>query len=741
MTESAEKEKDEHPSSGNGGPDGDVMRGTIAGESTSRSEEVDEFGLPVRRRTQPLAGADESDNEDDEGGFHDAQEERIASNRDSEVPGEANEPKEPEKPKEGQPQESALVGNEKPDHPYKEAVKDAELPASTQLDVKDALGIVHGMSKMAPDPEPAAKSEPSSSERLDPETSQTEPKRDSTPREGKKSNASDGGQEMVEKGELHKDLSPEEPATNKRRDPRGSHGVSEWSHQKMALHDDDVSDDGNTADLDWQDMPAFAEYDLYDDDGRLVARGKADSDEDDEGPKLGGAAKGYTRVQIDDDAKSATSMDENTNYLFKDKGTNVVDEDEEQRDPLAQMQATKDLLTEGQRIAYVGVTRLAMYQMENELGDIQGTKATVKTIRMAHEAIKMWGQKMMVRLYSHMDIDSAEQVMIEQLAEHGVHAADLVPPLMQNARVANPMAESPSSSRPSISKQSPERKSSVPPSPNPSATPPPPAYKEHMDDELPDVRTPSQMPTSAKIDLDLRWTVLCDLFLVLIADSMYDARSRLLLERVGQAMDISWVDICRFEKRVIDALEMQEAAVKENWDEADHMENRRKLALKKKYMMMGLATVGGSLVIGLSAGLLAPVIGAGLAAGFTTIGVAGTGGFLGGVGGTALITSGAVASGGIIAGRASHRRTGAVKTFEYRPLHNNKRVNLIVTVAGWMNGKVDDVRLPFSTVDPIMGDLYSVLWEPEMLQSMGQTINILATEVGCPSTHCRLAVA
>jgi hypothetical protein len=55
-------------------------------------------------------------------------------------------------------------------------------------------------------------------------------------------------------------------------------------------------------------------------------------------------------------------------------------------------------------------------------------------------------------------------------------------------------------------------------------------------------------------------------------------------------------------------LEMQEAGDKENWNEAEHMENRRKLALKRKYMMMGLATVGGSLVIGLSAGLLAPVI-------------------------------------------------------------------------------------------------------------------------------------
>ncbi len=341
--------------------------------------------------------------------------------------------------------------------------------------------------------------------------------------------------------------------------------------------------------------------------------------------------------------------------------------------------------------------------------------------------------------------------MIEQLAEHGVQPRDLSPALMQNSRVKNPMADTSSSKADATSltagaiplaqvNADGEAASTptLPPQPEEFASPPPP-YREHEGEDLPVVRTPSQMPTTKSIDIDLRWTVLCDLFLVLISDSIYDARSRLLLERVGSVMDINSLDICRFEKRVTDALEMQEAASKENWNEDEHKETRRKMAMKRRMVMMGLATVGGSLVIGLSAGLLAPVIGAGLAAGFTTIGVAGTSGFLAGAGGAAIITSGAAVSGGVIAVRASNRRTGAVKTFEYRPLHNNKRVNLIVTVSGWMNGKVDDVRLPFSTVDPIMGDIYSVLWEPEMLQSMGDTINILATEVSfVPYNACLL---
>ncbi|KAI9680032.1 MAG: hypothetical protein M1817_005048 [Caeruleum heppii] len=521
---------------------------------------------------------------------------------------------------------------------------------------------------------------------------------------------------------------------------RASGGASEWSHQQVVPQKPDLEELGHRKDEEeWQEMPAFAPFDLYDDDGKLIAREAADSDDETAAYNgLGGASKGYTRVNLDEDAQSATSMDENTRYLFENaKGPTADEDDEEARDPLAQLQATKDLLTEPQKIAYVGVTRVGMVEMMNELEAIEGTRATKKDLRLASESLKMWGQKMMVRLYAHMEISSAEQVMIEQLAEHGVQPADLTPTLMQNSRVKNPMAsksegELPQDTpRPEQSESSDTKDDPAPfnrPESDDEAEDPPPAYEKDSSTEMPEVRMPSQLPKTQSIEIDLRWTVLCDLFLVLIADSVYDARSRTLLERVGSFLDVPWLELCRFEKRVTDALEMQEAADKESWDESEHLENRRKLATKRRIMMMGLATVGGSLVIGLSAGLLAPVIGAGIAAGFTTIGVAGTSGFLAGTGGAAVITTLGVTTGGTIAVRASSRRTGHVRTFEYRPLHNNKRVNLILTVAGWMNGKVDDVRLPYSTVDPIMGDVYSLLWEPEMLQSMGQTINILATE-------------
>lgn len=183
-------------------------------------------------------------------------------------------------------------------------------------------------------------------------------------------------------------------------------GVSGWSHQALAPQNEKKED--HHEDEGWQEMPALAQYDLYDDDGRLIARQAVETDEPANAyTGLGGAGKGYTRVQIDEDALSATSMDDNTDYLFKPRDGEAIEDEDEQRDPLAQMQATKDLLTEGQRIAYVGVTRLAMATMVKELEDIEVTKGIKKELRVAVESMKMWTQQMMVRVYKHMEIDSS----------------------------------------------------------------------------------------------------------------------------------------------------------------------------------------------------------------------------------------------------------------------------------------------------------------------------------------------
>lgn len=46
-----------------------------------------------------------------------------------------------------------------------------------------------------------------------------------------------------------------------------------------------------------------------------------------------------------------------------------------------------------------------------------------------------------------------------------------------------------------------------------------------------------------------------------------------------------------------------------------------------------------------------------------------------------------------------------------------------------MTSVQDDVRLPFSVLDPIVGDVFSVRWEPEMMEEMGNALKILSGEV------------
>ncbi|OAV87289.1 hypothetical protein PTTG_09279 [Puccinia triticina 1-1 BBBD Race 1] len=517
----------------------------------------------------------------------------------------------------------------------------------------------------------------------------------------------------------------------------------------------------------------------------------------------------YTRLGLDDDPDE-DNLNKKTQYLF--------DYDHDMT-ALNQLQATKNLLNEAQRIAYVGMCSLVMKEMLDSL-----KRGGHNEVTPAVESMKRWSSHIIDQLCKHMDIESRERQMIQQLAEHGVLAEDIVECLITTHTVKNPNYD-PDASDSNTSDGS-ERKSfehsssqsvsddaslrsrssmenawtnknentnpfgssdsdgfrtsfqsggepfaSDPASSNipwasgsessslPKSDPPPEPVKEEVDDsetpkpsknsfpphseppnreeqptpepdELPNTLPGISKTISASdemMTLDIRWTVLCDLFLVLIVDSIYDARSRVFLGRCAHKLRLSWMDVVLFERRLTEALEVEEDVRKEN--NAEVIQEHDRKSKRKRLVMMGAATIGGGLVIGLSAGLLAPVIGAGLAAGFTTIGIGGTSGFLAGAGGAAVITTAGTVTGMNIAGRGMGKRTQSVTTFKILPLHNNRRVNVFLTLPGFMEGANDDVRLPFSVMDQSMGDVFSILWEPEMMGETGNILKILTSEV------------
>jgi hypothetical protein len=221
--------------------------------------------------------------------------------------------------------------------------------------------------------------------------------------------------------------------------------------------------------------------------------------------------------------------------------------------------------------------------------------------------------------------------MIENLADHGVQAMDLVPSLMTTHTVANPEYD------PEEAKRQADGTASSLDHPNfdddddddisvqtlvePQQTPkedttpgiPPGSLTPTSPNTFPSANTTSNpTQTTAKVltdtttampgvttalssvdenvTLDIRWTVLCDLFLILIADSVYDARSRVLLERVAEKLGLGWLDVVRFESRVTEALEIQEGI--EKLEQQEIVEGVRKAGRRRRYMMMGLATLG-----------------------------------------------------------------------------------------------------------------------------------------------------
>lgn len=99
----------------------------------------------------------------------------------------------------------------------------------------------------------------------------------------------------------------------------------------------------------------------------------------------------YTRLQLRDD-DDADEVHLRTRYLF--------DEDKAMT-PLSQMQATKNLLTEAQRVAYVGLCGLACREMATFL-----RRTRAKEMTSAVSSLELWALKIMGRLYYHMELET-----------------------------------------------------------------------------------------------------------------------------------------------------------------------------------------------------------------------------------------------------------------------------------------------------------------------------------------------
>ncbi|OMJ28629.1 putative membrane protein [Smittium culicis] len=429
---------------------------------------------------------------------------------------------------------------------------------------------------------------------------------------------------------------------------------------------------------------------------------------------------------------------------------------------------SKSILTDKQKIAYVGLVYLVLVEMQSNLG-VQYKEAISSTT-----SFMKFSKRVMDRIYSHISISAEEQKMIEQLPRHRILPSAMAKFLRSEGETVSVKTENqltvshaysksnktnqilksksenpieplspnlnPISSTKSLSSLNPSSSRTLPPQ----LSLPKPESSDSIEEKF------SVIPASTSLNVDISATLIIDLLLLLLNDEVFDSRGRYLLRRVGEALNYSNTQILLCERRVTKQLSLFDYAA-EVLEETEknsysHSKVRPKQSLAKRIAIVGLATVGGGLVIGLSAGLLAPAIGAGIGATLGAIGVANAGTFFGSIGGSVLITTSGVLTGSSLAGVKISRRIRNVDEMKLIMHNDDKSTNVIFTIPGWItspalldsfnnNGEFSSssnkvpCKIPFELLDPIHGDVFSLIWDENALLDVGASFKLLASEL------------
>ncbi|XP_054939094.1 transmembrane and coiled-coil domain-containing protein 4 isoform X3 [Physeter macrocephalus] len=147
-------------------------------------------------------------------------------------------------------------------------------------------------------------------------------------------------------------------------------------------------------------------------------------------------------------------------------------------------------------------------------------------------------------------------------------------------------------------------------------------------------------------------------------------------------------------------------------------ENRRKW---KRYLLIGLATLGGGTVIGVTGGLAAPLVAAGAA---TIIGSAGAAA-LGSAAGIAVMTSLFGAAGAGLTGYKMKKRVGAIEEFTFLPLTEGRQLHITIAITGWLaSGKYRTFSAPWAALAHSR-EQYCLAWEAKYLMELGNALETI----------------
>ncbi|KAI0907051.1 hypothetical protein F4823DRAFT_37257 [Ustulina deusta] len=253
-----------------------------------------------------------------------------------------------------------------------------------------------------------------------------------------------------------------------------------------------------------------------------------------------------------------------------------------------------------------------------------------------------------------------------------------------------------------------------------------------VDEVLREIYTP--VKTSLRtLDEAKRTLILHSVLLLLLSLEHYNAYSRTLLLYCMTSLGLSARVLSEDERQVAKGLL---AAAKHMSADEETRKRAEDNSMARKWKI-GAAGVAGAALIGITGGLAAPLLAAGIGTvlGGIGLGATATAGLLGSLAGSSALVGGLFgAYSARMSTQAIEKYTRDVEDFAFIPIHKSgqdeaglHRLRVGIGISGWLRD-VDDVVLPWKVLGEGL-ETFALRFEVEALESLGKSLRTLITSL------------
>ncbi|KAF2198758.1 DUF726-domain-containing protein [Delitschia confertaspora ATCC 74209] len=230
-----------------------------------------------------------------------------------------------------------------------------------------------------------------------------------------------------------------------------------------------------------------------------------------------------------------------------------------------------------------------------------------------------------------------------------------------------------------------------------------------------------------QLDEPKRALILHSLVLILLSLEHYSAHSRILLLYITSSLGLSLSILKKDEETVarglLEAAHQQLNADAETKKRVESSETARK-------WKVGLASVAGAALIGVTGGLAAPLLAAGVGTvmGGLGLGATAAAGYLGTLASSSVLVGGLFgAYGAKMTGKAMDEYAREVEDFGFIPIHHHlhnqesRRLRINICISGWLTDK-EEVVVPWRYISSST-EGFALRWELEALLKLGNAMD------------------